>query len=234
VHNNVPIDGAPQTSSPIEIDFCGLPTLDSINPASAAIAGSTPVTLKGTEWKPGAAVTFGGSMKGTMTMVPDPMTVTTIAPTGPMGAVDVTVTNPDGHYARLPKAFSFGPAPTLMSISPDTGPEVGGTSVTVKGTGFDFNTSVSFGGVTSLSVVAMDSMTLIASTPRHPPGVVDVVVTRADGTSAMLPQSFTYTPGGGTSSASSGTGGAPYDGPGNGCYCATTNERRGSMPAVKG
>ncbi|MHC5011049.1 MAG: IPT/TIG domain-containing protein, partial [Planctomycetota bacterium] len=67
--------------------------------------------------------------------------------------------------------------------------------VTVTGTGFldqDAGTNVvTFGGVPGTGVTVMTDTTLTVSTPVHPPGLVDVVVTNNRG-SATLMNAFTF------------------------------------------
>jgi hypothetical protein len=61
-------------------------------------------------------------------------------------AADVTVTTPGGtSQTSSADVYMFGP-PTVGSLAPDAGPVVGGTTVTVDGSGFAQNTVVSFEG----------------------------------------------------------------------------------------
>jgi hypothetical protein len=51
--------------------------------------------------------------------------------------VDVTVTNAGGTSLKgSADHFSYVPAPLITKVTPNTGPGGGGTSVTIKGTGF--------------------------------------------------------------------------------------------------
>jgi photosystem II stability/assembly factor-like uncharacterized protein len=82
--------------------------------------------------------------------------------------------------------------PTVSSISIDHGPETGGTSVTITGTNFDTYTSVTFGGVVVPSVTVSSSNQIVATTPAHAPGTVDVAVINPCGHEASLPGAFSY------------------------------------------
>ena len=63
------------------------------------------------------------------------------------GQVDVTVVGPGGTSATSSAdQFTYLAAPTVTGISPTSGPEAGGTSVTITGTGFTGATAVNFGG----------------------------------------------------------------------------------------
>jgi hypothetical protein len=89
-------------------------------------------------------------------------------------------------------AENFCTPPTVTSVSPNTGPAVGGTSVVITGTGFTGATAVDF-GTTAAAILHVDSDTQITATsPAHPGGAVDVTVT-VQGTSATSSADlFTY------------------------------------------
>jgi hypothetical protein len=124
------------------------------------------------------------------------------------GAVDVTVTNPDGQLAVLPLGFSFvapapppppppppppvvAPAPVLAALSPATGLEAGGDVVSLTGTNFAAGVTVSLGGVAA-PVAGTSSTLLTVVTPAQAVGVVDVTVTNPDGQSSTLAGAFTF------------------------------------------
>ncbi|MDA8391981.1 MAG: IPT/TIG domain-containing protein, partial [Actinomycetota bacterium] len=75
------------------------------------------------------------------------------------------------------------PVPAVASVLPSSGPIVGGTQVTIAGTGLGSATAVDFGGNPG-SIVSDTATQLVAVTP---PGVstVDVTVTTAGGTSPV-------------------------------------------------
>jgi len=84
--------------------------------------------------------------------------------------------------------------PTLKvaSISPSSGGIGGGTLVTVTGTEFGTDASLTVGGVAATQVTLVGSTTLTAVTGgRTNAGAADVVVT-SGGKSASLPGAFTY------------------------------------------
>lgn len=84
-------------------------------------------------------------------------------------------------------------APVVTGIVPNSGPESGGTIVTITGSGFTNVISVFFGGNAATFVV--DSPTQITAVAPPGVGVVDVIVTTAAGTSAITPaDQFTYLP----------------------------------------
>ncbi len=85
---------------------------------------------------------------------------------------------------------------TVTGITPKKGPDTGGTTVTITGTGFRSGTSVLIGGVACKPVTIVSGTSLTCRTGAHPPATVDVVVTNPgpDSQSATLPMAYTYTP----------------------------------------
>lgn len=107
----------------------------------------------------------------------------------------------------------FTPAPELDAISPGSGPESGGTTVEITGTGLASATAVSFGGAPAQSI-SPDEQTpdtkLRAVTPAHAAGAVDVTVV-TEGGQARRAGAFTYVTG--TAGGGPGGGGATSAGP---------------------
>src|SRR5687768_11452950 len=83
------------------------------------------------------------------------------------------------------------PVPTLNGVSPATGPETGGTRVTLRGSNFTEPAEVFFGDVAATSVVVLDEVSIAATTPPHAIGPVLVRVVTGGG-EAELPDGFFY------------------------------------------
>ncbi|MGI8549987.1 MAG: protease pro-enzyme activation domain-containing protein, partial [Dehalococcoidia bacterium] len=105
------------------------------------------------------------------------------------------------NLGRLAAVLAALPAPGLAvtSISPTTGPDSGGTSVTITGTGFNPTagaTTVTFGSNPLSSASCSSSTSCTASSPTGT-GMVDVRITTAGQTSVVVSaDQFTYlTPG---------------------------------------
>ncbi len=84
---------------------------------------------------------------------------------------------------------AFATAPTVTSISPNSGPAAGGKSVTIKGTGFITGSTVKVGENSATGITVVSSTTITATTPAGSTsgyGVVDVKVTNTNGTSAAV------------------------------------------------
>jgi hypothetical protein len=85
-------------------------------------------------------------------------------------------------------------APTVTSISPTSGPQGGGTTVTITGSDFTGATAVEFGTRAATNVTVNSDTQITASSPASLiAGVVNITITGPDGTSALATAArFTY------------------------------------------
>lgn len=81
--------------------------------------------------------------------------------------------------------------PTVTSLDPVLGLTEGDDYVGIEGTNLGGVTEITFGGVAATSIIELDDTSLIAVTPPHAPGLVDVVVTTTGGT-VTVPNAYTY------------------------------------------
>ncbi|SDH20085.1 IPT/TIG domain-containing protein [Agrococcus jejuensis] len=159
-----------------------VPTSTALSPSSGPVAGGQTLTVTGTGFAPGiTSVTIDGFVVAATVLSSTALIVTTPAHTA--GPVPVVVQNPGG--ASTPLTYTYAPAPTASSLTPDAGPIVGGATVQVTGTGFTPGASVMVGGVPVVAVVG-SSTSLSFTAPPMAPGPVSVVVTTPGGTSAPL------------------------------------------------
>jgi hypothetical protein len=172
-------------------------TVSEVTPNSGPTGGGTIVTISGSGFAAGAAVSFGGAA-ATSVNVAGSTSITAITPAHAAGAVNVVVTNPDNQSGTLTGGYTYtapgpAPAPTIGSISPSSGTSSGGTPVTVTGTGFSSGAMVTIGGLAATNVVVVSSTSITAITPAHAEGLVSVSVTNSDGQSATRSNAYTYT-----------------------------------------
>lgn len=175
------------TSTPA---FAQLPTITSINPNQGVITGGTPITITGTNFTGTTDVTIAFA-SCTSIVVVSPTQITAVTPAGTLGPQDLIVTNASG--ASLPATFTYVAvtAPTIISVTPSSGPTSGGTAITIIGTGFTGTTSVTVGfAVATFTVIS--STQINAVTPPGAAGAQNVVVTTPNG-SATAVGAFTYT-----------------------------------------
>ncbi len=84
------------------------------------------------------------------------------------------------------------PAPTVTAVSPVSGPLVGGTAITITGTGFVAGATDDLGGVAATGVVVVSATSITATTAARAPGAVVVTVKNADGQGGTISGAFIY------------------------------------------
>ena len=166
-----------------------VPTVTSISPNNGPIAGSTAVTITGTNFASGATVTFGATA-ATNVVVVSATQITATTPAHAAGAVTVIVTV-NGQPGSLASGFTYNAPTTVTSVSPNNGPVAGGTAVTITGTNFASGATVTFGATAATSVVIVSGTQITAKTPAGSVGSVTVTVT-VNGQSGSLVSGFTY------------------------------------------
>ncbi len=157
------------------------------------------MTITGANFAEASGVSFGSTAATSFT-VNSANSITAVSPAG-TGTVDVTVTGPGGTSAAgagdrfeyvLP---SSSLPPSVSTLSPSQGPSSGGTTVTITGSSLDSVTAVKFGAIAAASFTVGSNSSITAVAPAQAPGVVDVTVTNATGTSqASKRDLFTYLP----------------------------------------
>ena len=162
-----------------------LPVVGGLGPTSGSANGGTTVVVRGTGFTGASAVNFGG-YAANFVVNSDAM-LTAIAPAQAAAVVDVTVATPAGTSSTSPSdrfTYTSAAAPAVTGISPNAGPNGGGTEVTVSGSGFTGTTAVYFGSTAALDFSVSSDNTLFAESPAESAGTVDVTVVTPSGTSS--------------------------------------------------
>lgn len=171
------------------------PTFESLSPSFGALAGGTPLTIKGTNLTPDTAITLGELPVENLVLVDDEtITCTTPAADGGTNA-GIIVSNANGQVFEL-AVFFYVPAPVLTSASPDTGKPSGGVEIILQGRGFtEFEAgpnTVMFEGIPATNVVTESDVRISCMNPAGL-GPATVTVTNLNGV-ASLPAGFRYFP----------------------------------------
>jgi IPT/TIG domain-containing protein/matrixin len=181
------------------------PVPTSVDPALGPLSGGTVHTVKGGGFAAPLQVFFAGVEAQVLSVTGDAIQVR-LPPSSSTGAVDVSVTA-GGKTGLLPKGLTYvdGAAPFIDSLSPDRGGTAGGTSVSLRGSGFVPNAEVRFGGTLG-AVTATSDTEIVVTTPAHAAGQVEVRVTNPTtslSSVSLTPFTFDDTPppaaGGGSS-----------------------------------
>jgi hypothetical protein len=185
--------GTSPTSKADEFTYVPQPIVTAISPTNGPTIGGTQVTITGTNLANASAVDFG-SVAGTI--LSDSATqIVVSSPAGTTGTVDVTALTAGGTSATsAADKFTFVPLPIVTSISPDAGPTVGGSQVTITGVDLANATVVDFGTVAG-TILSDTATQIVVRSPLEVPGTVDIKVTTTIGSSPIsVTDEYTYVP----------------------------------------
>jgi hypothetical protein len=155
--------------------------IGSVSPNVGTPQGGETVTIEGSGFEEPVRVSFGGANAQVLSVSPTRIRVRTPASPNPPDqtvTVPVSVTinvNQEGQASdTLPGGFTFAPGggeirtPVILSVSPSTGPNEGGTRVQINGEGFQAPVQVEFGTGGTFLEAQVDSVNanrIIAITP---------------------------------------------------------------------
>ncbi|MDE3202112.1 MAG: IPT/TIG domain-containing protein [Acidobacteriota bacterium] len=182
-----------------------LPVNIAVTPPQGTQSAPAPVSVTAVQGITSQSLVYFGAAPGSpqaapgTNLAPNPPTSIQVTPPAALspGAVNVTVTNPDGSMTIAPDAFSYGS--TVLAVATNSGPPTGGTPVTVFGYGLAFDASaiqVKVGGnaatVTQAFVGAgispfpfpLDQVTF--TTPAGNPGPADIAITTPAGSATVV------------------------------------------------
>lgn len=166
-----------------------LPTITSIAPAAGPVTGGTSVVITGNNLNGTTSVKFG-SIAALSFTVNSPTQITAVTPAQPAYSVNVTVTTNAGVVTSA-MSYTYVGVPGITSVTPLIGPSAGGTTVTIFGSNFTDASTVTFGGTAASWFSVNSPSTIVATTPAHSAGLVDVAVATLGGT-AVKTGAFTF------------------------------------------
>src|SRR5581483_10007365 len=99
------------------------PSIGSVFPASGSTDGGTTVTISGSNFQTSGTTSVKfDTAAATNVNVTSASSMTAVTPPHAAGAVNVTVTNPNGQSATASNAFTYNvPGPSITAINPTTG-----------------------------------------------------------------------------------------------------------------
>jgi hypothetical protein len=156
------------------------PVVTGLTPSKGPAGGGTKVTVSGSGLTGTTQVKFGVLNATSVVVNRAGTALTAISPAEVARTVDVIVVTPGGpSMASSLDHFKYGP-PTVTNLSPSSGPTVGGTAITVTGTGFGLGTEATlfkFGSIEATTVSCSSITTCTVVTPSHVAGAVAVKAT---------------------------------------------------------
>ncbi|MFN0095547.1 MAG: IPT/TIG domain-containing protein [Dehalococcoidia bacterium] len=166
--------------------------ITSISPTSGPASGGTVVTIYGGGFTGASHVEFGGTVV-TATVIND-STIRVVSPAGTPGVTDIRVVTPAGKSPdTVNDNYTYtGVVPAVTGLSPSSGPDSGGTVVTINGLGLAGATQVLFGSIV-VTPISVSSTSVVAIAPAGT-GTVDVRVVTPNGTTGPTSQdNYSYT-----------------------------------------
>lgn len=163
-----------------------------MTPTNGHQMGGETGILTGSSFALGAAVKIGDNLAIDTTVTPTLIHFT--IPPGPVGTVDITVTNPDGRKQILEKGYTYDlfPPPVIREIYPNKGPIDGGTEVVIRGNYFLEGITVIIGGIQIEHLDSFSPIEIRLKTPPSTPGRKDIRVVNPDGQQVVQQRAFTY------------------------------------------
>ena len=170
------------------------PAVSSIAATSGTANGGTSVTITGANLAYATGVTIGGNAATSVSVASDGNSLTCTTPAaGSAGAASVLVTTPGGTNAANGLFTYLLTPPTVASITPTSGVNTGGTTLTITGTNFSGTTGVTIRGVDATNFSVANGTTITCTTPAGTLGAASVQVNGPSGTNAPNTL-FTYVP----------------------------------------
>ena len=173
------------------------PAVARLSAKKGPAAGGTAVTITGTNFTRASTVRFGSTPAASV-LVESTRSITATSPPATTGRVEVVVDTQNGASAATNKTRFTYEGPTVTGVSPASGPDAGGTLVTVTGGGFATGAGTTFGvgkgAATSVNCSSSTECTLLTPAAAKP-GAVDVRARAGGKTSKKNPPGdrFTYT-----------------------------------------
>jgi hypothetical protein len=192
------INGAtsPKNAPADQFTYIPPPTVTAVSPTEGPVEGGNLVSLTGTGFIGVTEVFFGffQGMSPSFTVNSETSITATVPRAEGLAEKTVSVSVVAlGGASQTNGSYSYVRRPIIVYVNPSTGPEAGGTTVTITGNqGLTHATSVKFGATEAMSfnVKSEDSITAVS-----PPGTgtVNITVTNAGGTNEVsVWDQFTY------------------------------------------
>lgn len=166
--------------------------VERVRPASGTTAGGDTVTLEGSGFEDSMIVEFNGAAATVVSAAADGTSADVTTPAGAAGLADIRAETDsgadilrDGFFYAAPGEFQ------IAGVDPAEAPAIGGTKVTIIGSGLDDAAlSIEFDSIPA-TIVESGPGHVVVEVPAHAPGVVDITATSSAGT-RTLTDGFSY------------------------------------------
>ncbi|MFE4573232.1 IPT/TIG domain-containing protein [Paenibacillus chitinolyticus] len=170
------------------------PKINTVEPNQGPVAGGTLISIKGSNFLPGAKVYFDNTLVSPSTVYGN-NEIKLNSPRWTAGeAVDVKVINPDGQEVSITDGFTYNlpEAAQITEVLPTSGPIAGGTTVTIKGSNFANGTKIYFDSKL-LTISSLSSTQITFKTPAWSSAEkVDFTLVDSFGREVKLTDAYEY------------------------------------------
>jgi hypothetical protein len=172
------------------------PQITKVTPDSGPSKGGTLVTIKGKYFANLSSLSFDGLISpGSYTINPSGTQIKLYTPAGTPGAAGMIFKA--GETLTVASGFFTYTVPTITSVTPNTGPAMGGTKVTIVGkhlSEVSGANGVEFGDVPAVSyTVSKGGTSIAADAPAHSDGTVDIHLNTPDGEASSVTSGDQFT-----------------------------------------
>jgi hypothetical protein len=176
------------------------PAASALLPNAGSTEGGTRVLISGEGFSAATNVMFGSTPAESFTVLSN-TEISAVAPPG-TGQVAVTITSPEGVVGSTNLGqYTYVAAST---VSPNSGAMVGGTTVTITGSGLSSVVAVLFGDSIATNVRVVSDGEITATAPSGTGSVPVTVLTEGAGQSSANESTFNYSPESPSESSSTG------------------------------
>lgn len=166
-----------------DFEYYGPPTIATVSPNGGLPAGGTEVTITGSNFRPGVTVSMNNTeINSDDLTVQSSNQISFETLVGVEGTVaDIVVTNIDTQSTVASDAFTYQPAPSVLSVSPDTADVIGGDTISITGNYFIDGAVVTVGVTTCTSTTYVSSSVLTCVLAQGVAGAgLEIKVTNPD------------------------------------------------------
>ncbi len=164
-----------------------------IDPTTGALTPKTPAAVAAGGGPRGIGVSADGSSVYVADFDANAVSQYAVDPTAGTLSAQTPPSVAAGQFPNGLVTVPLASAPVVTGVAPASGSQLGGTTVTISGSGFSAGATVEFGSTPATGVTVNSSSSITAVSPAGR-GTVDVTVTTGQGTSApVAADRFTYT-----------------------------------------
>jgi virginiamycin B lyase len=165
----------------------------SVSPSKGSAAGSTSMLIRGSGFVEGINITVAGAGCSEVNIVSSSVARCTTTRSRAQKDADVVVVDPQHlqSWTAYGTYTAQAPTPKVESVSPNKGPDYGGTQIVVSGKKFAAGARVTVGDK-ACDVTSVAAEEITCTTGPHLAGAVTLTVMNADGMSGEKADAFTY------------------------------------------